>query len=393
VSLALDILRWIAAVYCGVALFGIALTVALGLVAPLVHARRARRADLPPISFVLPIKDWAPSFAPSQESVFGLDYPEFDVTATAAEADSEAVSAMRGIIAGHPDREARLVRSTASFAVSPKVNNLYQAVEDARYDLIATKDCNIVLPPQTARAAIAAMTEDVGLVTAITEARDAANAAAKIEASLMNQSHARILHAAAALGLGFGLGKLMIFKRSDLHRAGGFDAIAHTVGEDSATAHALAAIGLRTVIIGAPIYQSLGVRKFADVYNRQMRWAVIRRQNELPGFLAEPLGLSVFVALAAAFAAPLFGWSALAAFLGALVFWFACETALALARGWDVSVSAPAVMIARDAMMMSVWLRAWFTKRVVWAAEVYDAQQERGAAPAPATPARKRNDA
>lgn len=389
----LDILRWIAAVYCGLALFGIALTVTLGLVAPLIHARRARRADLPPISFVLPIKDWAPGFRPSQGSVFELDYPVFDVTATAAEEESRAVSAMRSVIEAYPGHEAKIVRSTASFAVSPKVNNLFQAIEDAKYDLIATKDSNIELPPQTARAAVAAMTEGVGLVTAITEAKGARNLAARIEASLMNQSHARILHAAAALGLGFGLGKLMIFKRSDLHRAGGFDAIAHTVGEDSATAHALAGIGLRTVIIGAPIYQMLGARRFSDVYNRQMRWAVIRRQNELPGFLAEPLSLSIFAALAAAFAAPLAGWSGPAAFLAALVFWFVCETALALARGWDVSVSAPAVMVARDAMMASVWLRAWFTKRVVWAAEVYDAQQERGAAPPPATPAEKRNDA
>lgn len=392
-SAALDILRWIAAVLCVMSLIGVALTVALGLIAPAIHARRARRTDLPPISFVLPIKDWAPGFKPSQGSVFELDYPEFDITATAAEEESRAVSAMRSVIEAYPGHEAKIVRSTASFAVSPKVNNLFQAIEDAKYDLIATKDSNIVLPPQTARAAIAAMTEDVGLVTAITEAKGAKNPAAMIEASLMNQSHARILHAAAAIGLGFGLGKLMIFKRSDLHRAGGFDAIAHTVGEDSATAHALASIGLRTVIIGAPIYQMLGVRRFADVYHRQMRWAVIRRQNELPGFLVEPLGLSVFAALAAAFAAPLLGWSAPLTCLGALLFWFACETALAFARGWDVSVSAPAVMVARDAMMTAVWLRAWFTKRVVWAAEVYDAQQERGAAPAADAPDEKRNDA
>ena len=392
-SAALDILRWIAAILCVMSLIGVALTVALGLIAPAIHARRARRTDLPPISFVLPIKDWAPGFKPSQGSVFELDYPEFDVTATAAESESRAVSAMRSVIEAYPGHEARIVRSTASFAVSPKVNNLFQAIEDAKYDLIATKDSNIVLPPQTARAAIAAMTEDVGLVTAITEAKGARNPAAMIEASLMNQSHARILHAAAAIWLGFGLGKLMIFKRSDLHRAGGFDAIAHTVGEDSATAHALASIGLRTVIIGAPIYQMLGVRRFADVYHRQMRWAVIRRQNELPGFLVEPLGLSVFAALAAAIAAPLVGWPAAAAALATLLFWFACETALAFARGWDVSVSAPAVMVARDAMMTSVWLRAWFTKRVVWAAEVYDAQQERGAAPAADAPDEKRNDA
>ncbi len=393
---ALEILRWVALVFCCISLTGLTLTVSLGLVAPLIHARRARRTDQPPISFVLPIKDYAPGFKEAQGSVFDLDYPEFDVTATAAEAESKAVSAMREVIASHPDHQAKLVRSTASFAVSPKVNNLFQAIEDARYDLIATKDCNIVLPPQTARAAIAAMTEGVGLVTAITEAKGAVNLTARIEASLMNQSHARILHAAAAIGLGFGLGKIMIFRRSDLHKAGGFDAIAHTVGEDSATAHALAAIGLRTVIIGAPIYQMLGARKFDDVYHRQLRWAVIRRKNELAGFLVEPFGLSICAALAAAVAAPLVGWSAPAGAAATLAFWFACETALALARGWDVSVSAPAVMIARDVMMTAVWLRAWVTKRVVWAAEVYDAHKERGPMPAAADPAalaQKRNDA
>lgn len=392
----LDIIRWIAAVLCCAALAGLALTTALALLGPAIEALRPRREDTPPISFVLPIKAYDASFEPSQASTFEQDYPEFDVTATAVETESQAALAMRRIIAAHPAHEAKLVRSTATFAASPKVNNIYQAIEDAQFDLIATKDSNISIPPGTARAAVAAMTEGVGLVTAVTEARGAASFAAAIEAALMNQSHARIMHAASAIGLGFGLGKLMVFRRSDLHRAGGFEAIAHSVGEDSALAHALAAIGLRTVIVQAPIQQILGARKFGDVFDRQMRWAVIRRHNELAGFLLEPLGMSVFAALAAAVAAPLIGWSALAGAAATLGVWFALETLLALARGWDVSVSAPAVMVARDAIMASIWLRAWVVKRVVWAAEVYDAHRERGPVPAsatPATPARKRNDA
>ena len=119
----------------------------------------------------------------------------------------------------------------------------------------------------------------------------------------MNQSHGRILYAAQALGLGFGLGKLMVFRRSDLHRVGGFEAIAHSVGEDSALDHALKNIGLRTVIISVPLLQPLGARSFHDVYHRQLRWSVIRRHNETLAFLVEPFGLSA-VALAAAFAAP-----------------------------------------------------------------------------------------
>jgi ceramide glucosyltransferase len=395
VTTALEILRWIALVFCGLSLLGLTLTTTLALAAPWLIGRRPRRSDLPPVSFVIPIKMFEPSFVGAQTSIFEQDYPEFDVTITAIESESTAVAAAREIIAAHPAIPARIVQATATFAASPKVNNMYQAVEDAPHDLIMTKDCNIELPPEAAREAALCMVEGVGLVTAVTEARAPGNFPAAIECALMNQMHARVLYAAAALGLGFGLGKLMVFHRSDLHRAGGFHAIAHSVGEDSAMAHALAKLGLRTVIMRTPIIQVLGERQFGDVFNRQLRWAVIRRHNELPAFLSEPLGLSSCAALAAALAAPLLGWSALAGAAATLGLWFAFETLLAFSRGWDVSMGAPATMIARDTVMLCVWLRAWFTRRVVWASEVYDAQRECGPLPAtavPVAPTSKRND-
>ncbi len=357
-SAALDILRWPAAVFVGLALCVIVLTVVLALAAPLLARRRPRTAATPPFSFVVPIKAFDDSFDPAQESLFVQDYPDFDITVTAAEAESPAVSAARRILEANPGRPARIVRSTARFAASPKVDNLCEAVENAAHDLIATKDSNIVLPPQAMSEAVARMTEGVGLVTAITEACDARNFPAALECSLMNQSHGRILYAAQALGLGFGLGKLMVFRRSDLHRVGGFEAIAHSVGEDSALDHALKNIGLRTVIISVPLLQPLGARSFHDVYHRQLRWSVIRRHNETLAFLVEPFGLSSAVALAAAFAAPLVGVSAGVGAGFVLAFWFGCETLLALARGWDVSMSAPAIMIARDVVMLGVWVRA-----------------------------------
>ena len=391
----LEAIRWAALIFCCVAFTGIGLTVALALLTPLAIARRPRRADTPPVSFVVPIKAHDYGFDEAQASLFVQDYPDFDVTVTARETDSPAVLAARAILDANPQVPSSIVRSTVSFAASPKVNNMYQAFEDARADIILMKDSNIVLPPDGAAEAVAALTDGVGLVTAIAEARGATNFPAQIECSLMNQSHARVLLAATTLGLGFGLGKLMVCRRSDLHRAGGFEAIAHSVGEDSAMAHALGAIGLRTVAMGPMIVQLLGRRKFGDVFDRQLRWAVIRRHNETFAMLIEPFGNAVWAALAAMLAAPLVGLSAASAAAATLCLWFALETLLALARGWDVSMSAPAIMVARDATMLCVWLRAWFTKRVVWAAEIYDAQRERGPLPAsaaPATPAPKRND-
>ncbi len=372
-----------ASVFVAAAFVGLALTVALGMAQRRLTARRPRRADRPPVSVVVPIKALDEGFVAAQESLFAQDYPDFDLTITAKEASSPAIDAARAVLAAHPGAPSRIVRSTATFAASPKVNNLYQAIEDAPHDIVFMKDSNIAIPTNGMSEAIACLTGEVGLVVAVPEARGAENFAAEIEASIMNQSHGRILAAAAALGLGFGVGKLMVFRRSDLHKAGGFGAISHSVGEDSALARKLEEIGLRTVFMGAPIYQSLGRRRIGDVFHRQLRWTVIRRHNETFAFLIEPLGLASCTALAAAFAAPLWGAPAWAGAAGALTLWFGCETLLALARGWDVSKTAPLAMVARDAMMFAVWLSAWFTRNVVWAAQVFEAHRENETAEAP----------
>ena len=361
----------------------LATTVGLAMAQQAVSARRPRRTDQPPVSVIVPVKALDEGFTQAQESLFRQTYPHFDVTITAKETRSPALDVARAVLAAHPERESRIVRSQATFAASPKVNNLHQAVEDAPHDIIFMKDSNIVVPDDAMAEAVACLTGRVGLVVAAPAARDARNFAAAIEASIMNQSHGRILLAAATLGFGFGVGKLMVFRRSDLHKAGGFESIAHSVGEDSALARKLEEVDRTTVFMGPPIYQHLGERRLTDVFHRQLRWTVIRRHNEKAAFLAEPLGLASCAALAAALAGPLWGLHPLAAAAATLALWFALETLLALARGWDVSTTAPLAMTARDTMMLIVWLRAWFTRKVVWAAQVMDAHRPVQTTPEP----------
>ena len=85
------------------------------------------------------------------------------------------------------------------------------------------------------------LTDEVGLVCAIPYCARLDNFAAHVEAAIINGPHARMLFLASACGQGHGVGKIMLFRRCDFLRAGGFDAIAHTVGEDNAMAKAHAA--------------------------------------------------------------------------------------------------------------------------------------------------------
>jgi len=188
-------------------------------------------------------------------------------------------------------------------AVSPKLNTLTAPLEAASYDLVFTKDSNITLDPGTMAAFVQNFTQDVGLVVGVPVAVRPENLAGRIEAYLIN-GHARLLLAASVLGLGFGVGKTMLFRRSDLARAGGIEALSNTLSEDTAIAMELARQGLKTVFSHRTIAQETGARSFAEIYNRQLRWSVIRRKNERFTFPLEPLASPLPAAFAGALAAP-----------------------------------------------------------------------------------------
>ena len=376
-----DVITWTAAVYWLIAMALLVASVAATIAQPWIAARRATRRDRPPVSIILPVKLLEKGFDRTQEFALTQHYRDFDVTVSATDLDAPAVQRMRVILARHPTAPSRILLSTAKFAVSPKVDNLYAPVMQAAQDVIFVKDANVLLEPDALTEHMRQLTDEVGLVCAIPYCARLENFAAHVEAAIINGPHARVLFLASALGQGHGIGKIMLFRRSDFLRAGGFDAISHTVGEDNALAKAMRRIGKRPVFSHRPVRQELGARHFVDVYHRQLRWMVIRRNDELISFLAEPICQAVPAVIASALAAPLLGLAPTVAASATLLLWFALETLLSMAKGWQLSWAAPAVFVVREATMLAVWLNAWVTDQVVWAKDSVNARA--GAKPPP----------
>jgi ceramide glucosyltransferase len=379
-----DAVAWIAAGWWLIAIGFLALSITAAFLHPVVQKRRARRKDLPPVSLVVPVKALDPGFRRAQESLLSQSYPATEFLVSAAEEDSPALAAICEIVSRHPAVPTRILRSSGHFAASPKLNNLVEPFRDARHDLIFMKDSNTILGRGDLEAAVRQLTGDVGLVVAVPIATGAQNFAARIEESVMNGAHARVLMTAALLRLGIGVGKFMLFRRADLDRAGGIAALASTVGEDNAMGKALAGLGLKTVFSDRVVRQELGVRRLADVYDRQMRWAVIRRDEERLAFFAELVTFAFLAVIAAALAAPLVGLTPYAAAAATLAGWFAAETCLALSKGWGSFLFAPVAFLAREILLPCVWLNSWVTNRVVWAQATYVAKSTSGSATAPA---------
>ena len=368
----MTIVAAVAAVWWVAAVTGFAAGLVGALLQPRLQRRRATSPDLPPVSLILPVKLVNPGFERAQASAFGQDYPGYEVLVGAAEARSPALEAM-GRIAAREGAEVptRTLRSLATNAVSPKLNTLSAPLAAAAHDVVVTKDSNITLPPRALRDLLASLTPGVGLVCAVPVAVRAETPAGRIEAVLINRD-ARLLLTASAAGKGYGVGKVMAFRRADLARVGGVAALGYTIAEDTALSRALGAAGLRTVFAAATVEQEIGARSLRDVHARQARWAVIRRAEEPITFALEPLACPLPAALAGGLAAPSLGLGFGSGFLATLLAWYAAEVAVTALKGWEVRPWTPAAFLGRDGVLLAAWAMAWTTREVTWAGRRQD---------------------
>ena len=360
---------------CGALWWVIAVAVFLvslvgALLQPRLQRRRPVSATLPPVSLLLPVKLVNPGFARAQASAFNQDYPAYEVLVGAAEAASPALD----LLARLRDKAAvpcRFVHAAGGTAVSPKLNTLDAPLAAADHDVVVTKDSNITFAPGTLRAMVRGLAPGVGLVCAVPVAVRAETFAGRLEAVLINRD-ARLLLTASASGKGYGVGKVMAFRRSDLLRAGGVEALGYTIAEDTALSRALAGVGLLTRFAEDTVDQEIGARSLRDVYARQARWAVIRRAEEPLTFAFEPLACALPAVAAGALAAPLLGlaagWAAATTFAG----WFALELGVAALKGWELRPWTPAATLGRDLVLLAAWAMAWTTREVTWAGAKQD---------------------
>ena len=357
-------IEWLAAAWwlVGVAVFAVSLFGAL--LQPRHQRRRAASDVVPPVSLICPVKVVNPGFDRAQASAFAQDLPVYEVLVGAAEQRSPALERMERLVAAS-QVPARLLRSPGFGAMSPKLDTLSAPLEAAAHDVVATKDSNISLSANTIRVMLRSLVPGVGLVCAVPVAVRAETLGGRIEAILINRD-ARLLLTASAFGKGYGVGKVMLFRRSDLARGGGVQALGYTIAEDTALSRAMAGIGLATVFAEATVDQEIGTRTIRDVYARQARWAVIRRAEEPMTFAFEPVACPLPAALAGALAAPLLGVAAGTGFVATLLGWYAIEMAVTAGKGWELAPWTPTAFLGRDAVLLVAWVRAWFTRSVVW---------------------------
>ncbi len=351
------------------------LTTALHVSTALIAASRCRLTDAPPapsdphlpaVSIIRPLCGIDAHETETLRSAFRLDHAQYEVILCVAEADDPVIPLARAAMREHPHVPSQLLIGDDPISPNPKLNNIVKGWRAARHGWIAIVDSNVLMPRDYIGRLLATWRSDTGLVCAPPIGALPDGFAAEIECAFLNTYQARWQYAVDTAGLGFAQGKTMLWRRGDLAAAGGIAALGRDVAEDAASTKVVRAAGRRVRLVDRPFPQPLGRRTFSYVWNRQLRWARLRRASFPACFAPEILTGLTLPLIAAVMSAEAFELPPIDVAAAMLIVWLGAEARLAAAAGWHLSWRSPFAWLARDLMLPVLWCMALTGSRLEW---------------------------
>ena len=330
------------------------------------NASDKRLFNHPPVSLLRPLCGIDNYAAETLRSTFELDYPCYEILFCVASAKDPALPLVKSLIATYPKVAVRLLIGDDRVSTNPKLNNVVKGWRAAAHQWIVIADSNVLMPPDYIQRLFASWRDDTGLVASPPIGSHPQGFWAEIECAFLNTYQARWQYIVDSFGKGFAQGKTMLWRRADLEHAGGIAALGKEVAEDAAATKIVRDAGLKVRLIDRPLAQPLGYRGAREVWNRQLRWARLRRASFLLYFLPEILSggllpMIIVGVLAKAFGLPL---ALCLASFGTL--WYGSEMLLAAAAGWHVSPLYPIYGFVRDLILPALFVGALRGSDFVW---------------------------
>jgi len=355
-----------ALIFCALATITHLVSAMLALSRVRAAAPKKRGTAVEPVSIIRPICGLDYFDELTLRSTFELDAPNYEIIFCAAREDDPAVPLVRCLIKDYPYIPARLLIGDDRPTSNPKLNNIVKGWAAARFPWIAIADNNVLMPPNYLSDLFASFEPSVGLVCSPPIGSRPIGFWAELECAFLNTYQARWQCAADTIGFGFAQGKSMLWRRDLLDDAGGIEALGAEIAEDAAATKIVRAHGLDVRLVDRPFEQPLGPKTAKQVWNRQVRWARLRRAT-FPAFYApEILTGSALPMAAGVFAAPAFELDPVSALFALLLVWFGTEAVLARAAGWHVGALSPLAWLVRDLLLPVLWLEGWAGNKFVW---------------------------
>jgi ceramide glucosyltransferase len=358
---------WTAAVFCGLAIAFQLGSIAIATIRCRIPTHELPPPDeAPPITIIRPVCGIDNFVEATLRSTFLLDYPRYEILFCAASARDPVVALVQGLIAEHPHVAAQLLIGDERIGANPKLNNVLKGWRAAANDRIVMADSNVLMPRDYIQRLLATWKDDTGMVSAPPIGSHPSGFWAQMECVFLNTYQARWQYTADTVGLGFAQGKTLFYRRADIEAAGGLRALAAEAAEDAASTKIMRASGKRVRLVDAPFQQPLGERKRTDVWDRQVRWARLRRDSFPAFYCLEAASGPLLPLVAIIFLAVVTGHSVIVATALFLAVWYGAEMLLAAAAGWHLPAHYPLHAMLRDVMLPVLWFEGWREAGFVW---------------------------
>lgn len=361
-----DLVPTAALIFCTLAIATHLLTVALALYRNSKPRSRRSASCVEPVTIIRPVcgKDHFDEM--TLRSTFELDASNYEVIFCAAREDDPAVRLVRKLIDEYPDIEARILIEDDRSTGNPKLNNIIKGWAAARHPWIVLADNNVLMPAEYLADLFKRFGPDVGLVCSPPVGSHPIGFWAELECAFLNTYQARWQSAADTVGFGFAQGKSMLWRRDILDAAGGIQALGAEIAEDAAATKIVRSHDLAVRLVDRPFEQPLGPRSMHQIWDRQVRWARLRRATFPVFYAPEILAGAALPAAAAAMAAIAFEVNPLLPLVPFACVWYGAEALLARVAGWHLGWQSPIAWLVRDALLPVLWVEGWAGNTFVW---------------------------
>ncbi len=322
----------------------------------------------PPVSILKPLKGVDPEIYESFRSHCLQNYPDYEIIFGASDPDDPTVASVRRLQAEFPQRRIEMVICRDSRGPNVKVTNLAQMARAARHDILIVNDSDIRVEPDYLQQVAAPLNSGrVGLVTCLYRGVAAPTLGSRLEALGLSSDFCPGVLVARQIegGIHFGLGSTLAFRRAELQRIGGFEAIADYLADDYEIGKRIADLGLDVVLAPVVVETFLPAYSIAGFLQHQLRWARGVRDARLGGYLGLVFTFGIAWSLVTLLisGAP---WS-WALFAGVLVLrtgmaWFVGSVVLEDRQTARLLWLVP----LRDLIGVGVWLASFFGSTVNW---------------------------
>ncbi|KAF9921739.1 hypothetical protein FBU30_008206 [Linnemannia zychae] len=254
------------------------------------QSSRMPKDQVPGVTIIRPLRGIDCNMYENLASSFRQDYPLFEIIFSVAQPNDPAIAVVKDLMKQYPKVDARLIIGEKNVGINPKINNMIQSYESAKYDIVWVCDSNVYVDPGCmGRSVDKMMKPGVGLVHHLPFGVRPKTLGSELELMFLDTVHAKMYLFINWTGLASCVvGKSNLYRRSDLDKVGGMAAFGKYMAEDNLVATAIFNMGYKHEMTSDLAYQSLGSMTPSDYFLRRARWTRIRKYTVTAATVVEP---------------------------------------------------------------------------------------------------------